>query len=160
MTEIKNVVSAVISVDYFPLKVLYVKTEKHKKWGFPAGHIEFGESLEAAVKRETKEETNLDIHPLIYLGFWEYISTDGNHIHNHSFEGKIIGNRIPKPKEGEIERIEAFTLEEALEIGKKGLLRAPQSNIEIYQTYTDLMNNSNNRPLYPLFRRDILHSSI
>jgi ADP-ribose pyrophosphatase YjhB (NUDIX family) len=31
------------------------------KWAFPAGHVEPGESAEASIIREVKEETNLDL---------------------------------------------------------------------------------------------------
>ena len=31
------------------------------KWAFPAGHVEPGESAEASITRELKEETNLDL---------------------------------------------------------------------------------------------------
>ena len=30
-------------------------------WVVPGGHIEYGETIEEAIKREMKEETNLDI---------------------------------------------------------------------------------------------------
>ena len=38
------------------------------KWICPGGRLEWGESIEEGIKREVKEETNLDIslvHPLV-----------------------------------------------------------------------------------------------
>ncbi len=50
---------------------------KSKKWEnqftVPGGHIEFGEKLENAVKREVKEETNLDIDEVKFLSIDETI---------------------------------------------------------------------------------------
>ncbi|GIU68539.1 MAG: DNA mismatch repair protein MutT [Candidatus Pacearchaeota archaeon] len=43
------------------------KDEKDIKgltWAFPGGRPEFGEELEEAIKREVKEETNLDVESL------------------------------------------------------------------------------------------------
>lgn len=43
-------------------RVLLVKTTKWRgKWGVPGGKVEYGESLEAALKREFLEETGLEI---------------------------------------------------------------------------------------------------
>jgi len=48
-------------------KVLLVRSRKWaNKWGIPGGKVRRGESVEAALVREVKEETNLDVtHPLL-----------------------------------------------------------------------------------------------
>lgn len=43
------------------------------KFVVPGGHIELGETLEDAVKREAKEETGLDVYNLKFICFQEFI---------------------------------------------------------------------------------------
>jgi nucleoside triphosphatase len=50
------------------------------KWGgkyvVPGGHIELGEKIEDALRREIREETNLSIYDIEFLGFQEFIFDD------------------------------------------------------------------------------------
>ena len=41
--------------------VFLVIFDRHGNWGFPKGHVDEGETVEAAAKREVKEEVGLDI---------------------------------------------------------------------------------------------------
>ena len=43
------------------------RSEGDNNWDLPGGHIHYGESLIDGCKRETKEETNLDISNLELL---------------------------------------------------------------------------------------------
>ncbi len=47
------------------------------KWGgnyvVPGGHVELGETLEAALRREVAEETGLAIHDIRFVGVQEFI---------------------------------------------------------------------------------------
>lgn len=50
---------------------------KSHKWGnkyvIPGGHIELGETMEQALKREVKEETDLDVYDFEFVCFQEFI---------------------------------------------------------------------------------------
>jgi len=93
--KISIVVSALIQKGK---KVLLVKRKKTKKsfpnyWGVPTGKVKPGETLEKALKREVKEETNLKIKPLeVY-----HIAQEFHDNHHHlvlAFGCKIIKGKL------------------------------------------------------------------
>lgn len=55
-------------------RLFLMRSHKWKgKWVVPGGHIELGERMEDALRREVKEETNLDIRDIEFLCFQEFI---------------------------------------------------------------------------------------
>lgn len=55
-------------------ELLLLKSHKwHGKWVVPGGHVELGETLEEALRREVKEETGLDIQDIEFVLFQEFI---------------------------------------------------------------------------------------
>lgn len=58
-------------------KLFLMRSHKRRdKYVVPGGHVELGESLEEALRREVKEETRLDVHDIEFLCFQEFISDD------------------------------------------------------------------------------------
>jgi nucleoside triphosphatase len=55
-------------------KMLLMKTHKFRgSYVVPGGHIELGERMELALKREVKEETGLDVYDIRFLCFQEFV---------------------------------------------------------------------------------------
>jgi nucleoside triphosphatase len=58
-------------------KLFLMRSHKwHGNYVVPGGHIELGERMEDALKREVKEETNLDIYDIEFVCFQEFIFDD------------------------------------------------------------------------------------
>jgi 8-oxo-dGTP diphosphatase len=71
------------------------------EWCFPGGHVEFGESLEEAIRREVREETDMEVGKIELISVADemrYIATDGKHFVNIGFKAEYIGGE-PKLKE-------------------------------------------------------------
>lgn len=55
-------------------KIFLMKSHKWRnKYVIPGGHIELGEKMEDALRREIKEETGLDIFDIEFIYFTEFI---------------------------------------------------------------------------------------
>ncbi|MGH9434634.1 MAG: NUDIX hydrolase [Terriglobia bacterium] len=53
------------------------------EWTVPGGMVEVGERLEAAVRREIREETGLRVEPLRFLALFERIVRDKSRVRFH-----------------------------------------------------------------------------
>jgi len=65
-------------------KVLLLKSDKWRnKYVIPGGHIELGETMEDALRREVKEETGLDIYDIEFVSLQESIFDEAFHEERH-----------------------------------------------------------------------------
>jgi len=69
----KITVAALVEKDNKFLLTKEILESGKEYWIVPGGGVEFGENLIDAVKREIKEETNLDIEINVFAGFQEVI---------------------------------------------------------------------------------------
>lgn len=88
-------------------------------WNLPAGHVDKGESIEAAAIREAKEETGLDVGLLEKIGVWHDKVEEPI---RHAFKVKVTGGEI-KAQPGEILDVNWFSYEEIKKMGQAGKLR-------------------------------------
>lgn len=69
------------------------------KYVVPGGHIEFGETIEQALRREIKEETNLSIFDIEFIAMQEHIL--GNEFHDKN-RHMIMIDHVCKTEDNEI----------------------------------------------------------
>jgi len=61
-------------------RVLLIRTHKWRdRWGVPGGKIEYGETMAAAVRREVREETALEIHDIRWAPVQEAVESSAFH---------------------------------------------------------------------------------
>jgi 8-oxo-dGTP diphosphatase len=64
------------------------------EWSFPGGHLEFGETVFETAKRETKEETGLEVDKFELISVADemrYIESDGKHYLNVGVKAEYNG---------------------------------------------------------------------
>lgn len=86
-------------------KLFLMTSPKWKgKYVIPGGHIELGETIEQALEREIKEETNLDIFDVEFIMTQEFIFGEEFHEKRHfiflDFACKTNGTDVILDKEG------------------------------------------------------------
>jgi len=104
-------------------EVLLIKRNSSwKGWAFPGGHLEASESLEACVKREIYEETNLKLKSVIFKGvvhFFNTISLDRYFVYSY-YSDDFFGEYKENCSEGllkwfPVDALERIDLAEGLE---------------------------------------------
>ncbi len=101
------------NVDKNKMALLYCAG--HKDWSFPKGYIELGESAEAAMLREVKEETGLSVKIVKELPDLEYINYGGEHVSTKMFLVESKDDLELKP-EFEGDEIKWFTYDEVVKM--------------------------------------------
>ena len=90
----------------------------------PAGHLEAGESLADAARRETLEETGWEVEPVAFLGLYHYASAANQTCYIRScFIATPIRHQTARKLDSEIIRAHWMTLSEIRKLGDR--LRSP-----------------------------------
>ncbi|MCS7280346.1 MAG: (deoxy)nucleoside triphosphate pyrophosphohydrolase [Desulfobacterota bacterium] len=76
------------------------KDKEGDKWEFPGGKVERGEDLKDCLKREIKEELNLDITVLDCISHVNYKTDSGKDIVLYAYRAKYVSGE-PTPIEHE-----------------------------------------------------------
>lgn len=68
----------------------------------PAGHVDPGEGMLAAVVRETMEETGLGLSPTALVGIYQLQARNGRDYCRICFAGTVPADAVAVPRDGEI----------------------------------------------------------
>ena len=101
-------------------RVLLQRRGDSRKWGFPGGAIELGETPEMAAIREVREETGLDVKVKDFIGIYtdsdmEYPNGDKAHSICIFYEAEAVGGQL-KCDEVETVELKYFGLDEMPEL--------------------------------------------
>ena len=95
------------------------ETERGRLFNQPAGHLESGESLVAAVTRETLEETAYHFAPRMLLGVYQYRNSQDITYLRFAFTGEITRHDADRPLDNGIVRALWLTPDEARALGAR-----------------------------------------
>ncbi len=123
-------------------KILLAKSPKFfGLWICPGGHVEIGETIEHAVKREVLEEVNVEVEVVRLLKLQDFIHDPSFHKKKHfiflDFLCKYISGE-PKVDGIELTELDWFTLEEAVKLNVDGYTR---KGLEALLTEAPCYNN-------------------
>jgi 8-oxo-dGTP diphosphatase len=110
MVAPKHIVSAKAFVLNDNNEVLLIKSPR-RGWEMPGGQVEEGESIKAAVIRETKEESGIDIEIVKLCGIFQNVK---HSICSTMFIGKVVGGQLATSPESL--EVGFFRIEKALEM--------------------------------------------
>jgi len=98
-------VEAIIYNEKGEILLIQCRPKWGEYWHTIGGHIETGETAERALKRETKEETGLELDNIEFIGWQDVINPEGYYKKVHSIDlnfcARMSGGKITKSDEME-----------------------------------------------------------
>jgi ADP-ribose pyrophosphatase YjhB (NUDIX family) len=98
------------------VEVALIATDRGGRWGLPKGHVNRGETAEAAALREVAEETGLEgeiIQHLATIEYWFRAGASRVHKYVDLFLIRYASGDV-RPQETEVDDARWFPLDEAL----------------------------------------------
>jgi 8-oxo-dGTP diphosphatase len=98
------------------VEVALIATDRGGRWGLPKGHVNRGETAEAAALREVAEETGLEgeiIQHLATIEYWFRAGSSRVHKYVDLFLIRYASGDV-RPQETEVDDARWFPLDEAL----------------------------------------------
>lgn len=103
-------------------RALLVKSDKWRdKYAIPGGHIELGETMEEALRREIVEETGLDIYEIEFASLQEFVFDKAFHEERHF----IFIDFVCKTDAGDDEVVLNFESQEYVWVSLEEALKLP-----------------------------------
>lgn len=100
------------------LEVVLIATGKPGRWSLPKGHVQRGETAEAAAAREIAEETGLEGRVVLHLAtieYWFRVRSGRVHKYVDLFLVRYVRGEL-LPQETEVDDAGWFQLDEALKL--------------------------------------------
>lgn len=119
MTPFLGAGAVIVGEDDRLLLVVESSGVKQGKWSLPAGKVEPGESIPAAVIREVEEETGLVVEPVDVLGFYHSVATvEGVYGLNTVVRAVVVGGELaPSAEHPEVRYVSRTEIESMLADG-------------------------------------------
>ena len=94
-------------------------------WNLPSGHVEEGEGILAAARRECREETGLDVHLETTTGVYPFRSVTGDRVLLFNFMGAVHGGGMRGAIDAAILRTQWITMRDFDQMPDSELRESP-----------------------------------
>lgn len=64
------------------------------EWAVPGGRIDYNEDAIGCLKREMKEETNLDVEPIVFVGLYSDPKREPRQVITAAYVCKVVGGTV------------------------------------------------------------------